>query len=273
MSEHCTLLHDHLSYIPNRLSPLFVLSSSPFHINQPTSFPCVAAILRLSTKYMVSSFRQKAIEHFRRVIPRDLSEVKVEDNGINAFGNDPPHPFALVSLFSEFQLREFLPWAFYKACMEGFDALINGCMWKGTVIRMSEEDTRIALRGWKTLHDMNPSIQRFINLPRLPSCTSTQVCISLRTPWLLYGYQQEKCDVLEEWNYLGFIDYLRKNMEEQYLGEKPTCSMCACLWIDLGKVHRRTIWINLPHSFALPDWGKLLEEGKDTFTEQPIDSS
>ena len=247
-----------------------ISTSSSFRANQPTSFKCAAAVLRLATKYMVTSLRRLAIDHFSRIIPTRFDAIGTEENYIQVFGDDPPHPFTLVALFRECHLTWFLPWAFYLACKEGFDKLVSGDSHNGKGSHMSEEDRRVTLLGWQKLRDVTLEIRRTTVMSRAPNCKSGACNNILRMSWLETAFSRVKSDALEQWKLFNLLAHYddRATGEAQNLRDITPCTICVASWLVMEKQSREKVWNNLPQYFALPLWDVLQEEERNMRTSE-----
>ncbi|KAF8516077.1 hypothetical protein JB92DRAFT_2810425 [Gautieria morchelliformis] len=234
-----------------------------FHHHQPTSFQFAAAILRLATKYMVEPLRRQAIEHFSRIIPTKFDEIGNKECYKKVFGDDPPHPFALVSLFRECQIPYFLPWAFYLACNQGFEKLVDGASHNDKPIHLSEADRRIALFGWKRLRDSTLRIRRTTVMSRATHCKQGACNDSLRMCWLDTAFYAVRSDAMEQWklfNLLARYGETTVGSPLPNLREITPCSSCVASWSTREKKGREDIWNTLPQTFGLPNWEELRQE-------------
>ncbi|KAF8516079.1 hypothetical protein JB92DRAFT_2788526 [Gautieria morchelliformis] len=232
-----------------------------FHHHQPTSFQCAAAILRLATKYMVAPLRGQAIGHFSRIIPTKFDYTR--ECYKKVFGDDPPHPFALVSLFRECQIPYFLPWAFYLACNQGFDKLVGGASHNDKPIHLSEADRCIALLGWKKLYDTTLHIRRSTVMSREMNCKQGACNDSLRMCWLNTAFHGVRSDAMEQWKPFGLLERYDANTVGTPLPNLPEitpCSSCVASWSILEKKGRVGVWNTLPQTFGLPNWEELRQE-------------
>ncbi|KAF8579882.1 hypothetical protein K439DRAFT_1637529 [Ramaria rubella] len=229
-----------------------------FHTNQPTAFKIAAALLRLSTKYMVSPLRQQAVEHFRRIIPKNMDDIGHTPNFKQVFGTDTPHPFELVTLFRECQITAFLPWAFYIACKEGFKALVCGApSAQGETIYLSPEDNRVALLGWKSLDDENSKSRLKAIKSWAENCTEGFCNNVMRAAWVETSLHNCSSDALVLW---GMFKLLANSEDLDGVQENRPCQFCAALWLKTAGDRRRRVWAGLPATFQLPPWEELQQD-------------
>jgi hypothetical protein len=204
---------------------------------------------------MVAPLRRQAIEHFSRIIPTKFDEVAKERSYEQVFGDDSPHPFALVSLFRECQATYFLPWAYYLACRKSFEQLVSGASHKGRAIHLSEEDRRVALLAWKKLRDTTLAIRRTTVMSRAKTCKLGECNDSLRMLWLDTAFYAVRSDTMEQWKLFNLLAQSAGSTQEI----RP-CSDCVASWLTLEKKRREEIWDNLPKTFGLPTWEELRQE-------------
>ncbi|KAF8517281.1 hypothetical protein BU17DRAFT_49985 [Hysterangium stoloniferum] len=239
-----------------------------FQANKPTKFTAAAAVLRLSSKYMVSQLRQQAIEHFRRIIPKDFHEIGKKQTNATVFGDDAPHPFELITLFRECQLMSFLPWAFYHACKEaGFQKLVEGDSRDGKPIRLSDDDQRVALLAWKALRVSVQEIRCDTILSCAPDCKGG--CgDSVRLEWLKAGFYGSRSDALNQWGMFKLLATSRDDRarsltttgNNQDLSKIQPCSLCSKSWLKKELEARQAVWACLPSFFELPPWQLLVQD-------------
>ena len=243
-----------LQYVLSRLLLWSIYSRSyslisQFYINQPISFLGAAAVLRLSSKYMVEPLRRQAIAHFALIIPLSLDDIGGRPSYDFVFGNDTPHPFELVSLFHECQITPALPWAYYMACRLGVDELLNGAVHNGRAVQLTGEKSHIALKGWTVLRDDTLRIRRETVMRRSLNCTGGFCNDSMRLTWLNFIFTPEtRTDPMGQW---GPFESLTRS------GKDKPCSECATTWLKSEKAARDKVWANLPQTFKLPPWEEL----------------
>ncbi|KIJ32817.1 hypothetical protein M422DRAFT_52680 [Sphaerobolus stellatus SS14] len=240
-----------------------------FHAFKPTSFPIAAAVLRLSSKYMVDPLRHQTIEHFRRLIPKSFEDIGKEQSYKQVFGEEnPPHPFTVLTLFRQCQLTTFLPWAFYTACNEGFKALVNGDTHDGAVIRLKTEDNRIALNGWKRLCDKTRQLRSSVILSRPPTCKDATCANEARLAWLDGAYWHIGSDVLSQWGMFKLLATSskptqspgRNSIQDQKIRGTRPCDLCTEAWLRQERELRVEAWTELPSYFGLPAWEDMTME-------------
>ncbi|KAK6981511.1 hypothetical protein R3P38DRAFT_3410811 [Favolaschia claudopus] len=125
----------------------------------PTSFPIVAGVLRLSTKYDVEYLQHRALLHLSVSLPRNLDE----------FDSMPAHPFnlpnceyALLKLVNELGVTWALPMCMYFAACFPVEAILDGIAFDENSSSSSSDSSSSSSSG---SHSHSP--------PTTPSSTST----------------------------------------------------------------------------------------------------
>lgn len=210
---------------------------------------------------MVPQLRQHAIGHFSRIIPKKFDDIWKAESNTQVFGKEPPHPFELISLFREFQLTRFLPWAFYMACMTVPNELVSGGIhgqnvW-GKFVNMAPEDSRAVLRGWIYLCQENRDIRRNTVNSGAEDCSSDECDDTLHGAWLDTINDDVESDVMKRW---GLFNQLLGDPDElEELSDKVPlpCEECKDEWLAEEEESRRQVWDKLPEIFSLPPWDEL----------------
>ncbi|GJJ09974.1 hypothetical protein Clacol_004199 [Clathrus columnatus] len=239
--------------------------------DQPVSYPMASAILRLSSKYMVQSLRRQAIKHFCRIIPQSYNEIGKKESPEKIFGSDRlgwPHPFQLLSLVRECQLKIFLPWRYYAVCARGFDKIVRGeTMFNGKEIRLDESDTCIALLGWNSLCTTTRKIRIDAILSSAKDCQGGSCNNAMRLAWMKRAALYVGSEALHQWEmftYLAQGEFSSPNevAKDFVIRYGRPCHGCTKAWLRKEECARAAIWSKLPSIFDLPDWEmlKLQEE-------------
>ena len=85
-----------------------------------------ASLLRMATKYGFSDVRDQLIKDVKGAYPTKWEVYQAaEVLGEDVFGSPKPHPNAVLNLFSEQNVRFALPFAAYRASIDGFSAIIS----------------------------------------------------------------------------------------------------------------------------------------------------
>lgn len=232
---------------------LFILKFyhfSYFFPGCPTSFDETAAILRLSSKYMVTRIREKAIDHLSRLYPSQFEEMRADHKAISAEifgpGGGPEHPIFLVNLARECNVTHLLPWACYAVIRWSFRDMVVGhkCA-DDAVIRLSEQDKQLCLLGYETLMGIqHANIKALFGGP-CPKC------------------QTDSCEKAIE-------DAFRRALDEHGTGliaplgplrrKVAACDKCIAHLHKLDLEKRKEVWRDLPSAFGFPPWSELLKD-------------
>jgi hypothetical protein len=216
---------------------------------------------------MVYPLRQQAIEHFRRIIPKDFNEIGKTESYTAVFGDDTPHPFELLTLFRECQLMSFLPWAFYHACKEaGFQKLVEGDSRDARTIRLSDDDQRVCLLAWKALRGAAQAIRCDTILSYAPDCKMGRCGDSARLAWLETGFYGSRSDALHQWGMFKLLATSRDGRSPTSTGNNQDfskiqpCALCSESWLKSELGRRQAVWARLPSFFELPPWEFLVQD-------------
>ncbi|KIJ27977.1 hypothetical protein M422DRAFT_235800 [Sphaerobolus stellatus SS14] len=226
--------------------------SDYFFPDSPTPWAPTAAILQLSTKYMVSRLRERAIHHLCRLYPTSFDDMNPhhKDLADEVFGLDggPEHPIILVNLARSCNVSKLLPWAYYSVVRWSFKDMVLGhkCH-DGTLVQLSDQDRTICLLGFDTLMGIQHKNMKEIFSGPCARCTD----------------KGEKCSSAIE-------DAFRRALEEHGTGliaplgplrrKVLACERCKENISRLDEEKRKEVWQNLPKAFGLPPWGELLED-------------
>jgi len=89
-------------------------------------FTVFASLLRMATKYDLSNVRDQLIKDIKGAYPTKREAYEAgEVLGEDVFGSPTPHPNAVLNLFLEQSVRIALPFAFYRASVGGFSAIVS----------------------------------------------------------------------------------------------------------------------------------------------------
>jgi len=96
-------------------------------------FTVFASLLRMTTKYGLSDVRNQLIKDVNGAYPTKWEVYHAaEVLGEDVFGSPKPHPNAVLNLFLEQNIRTALPFAAYRASIDGFLAIMSDT--PGTVL-------------------------------------------------------------------------------------------------------------------------------------------
>ncbi|KAF8142000.1 hypothetical protein EV363DRAFT_41413 [Boletus edulis] len=129
--EGCPVLrlHDAPEDVANLLTAL--VDGPSFGNNDPADFQVVSGVLRLSTKYVVDSLREKALDHLSIAWPTTLKGWDTREDMSRSFelqaGSESiyPSPIAVINLAREVNATSLLPSAFYDLSRYGFSQIFD----------------------------------------------------------------------------------------------------------------------------------------------------
>ena len=94
--------------------------------HEAPEFTVFASLLRMTTKYGISSVRDQLVKDLKGAYPtkwEDFQSAKVL--GEDFFGSPKPHPNAVLNLFEKENVRFAMPFAAYRASICGFSGLMS----------------------------------------------------------------------------------------------------------------------------------------------------
>ncbi|KAH7885812.1 hypothetical protein F5I97DRAFT_1808537 [Phlebopus sp. FC_14] len=132
--EGCPVLrlHDAAEDVANLLTAL--VDGPNFGNNDPADFQVVSGILRLATKYVVDSLREKALDHLALAWPttlkgwdtrEDIARFGELQDGSSAMTSIYPSPIAVINLAREVNAPALLPSAFYDLSRYHFSQIFD----------------------------------------------------------------------------------------------------------------------------------------------------
>ncbi|KAF5386491.1 hypothetical protein D9757_005839 [Collybiopsis confluens] len=138
---------------------------------RPTYFSRLAAVCRLSTKYLVSHLHQQCIERFSLDWPSTLKGWDARETealglqGCYSPRQYTPHPILMIDLSIELHLDKFLPSAFYDLSRYGPSKIMYGTQGNGSALSSPEQEPRFVCLSnqlfVRTLHGRERG-QRFL---------------------------------------------------------------------------------------------------------------
>ncbi|KAF9054388.1 hypothetical protein BJ165DRAFT_1337240 [Panaeolus papilionaceus] len=126
-------LYDSAEDVANLLTALYDGPNfGRFGNNDEDDFRVVSGCLRLSTKYLIDTLREKAIAHLSLAWPSDLKTWDAREDLARAYETDGstkssrfPHPFAIINLAREVDVPSLLPSAFYDLSRHSFSQILE----------------------------------------------------------------------------------------------------------------------------------------------------
>ncbi|KAF8654670.1 hypothetical protein AX16_003487 [Volvariella volvacea WC 439] len=123
-------LQDEPDDVAHLLTALY--DSPKFGDNGQEDFKVVSGILRLSTKYLIDSLRDLALDHLNEAWPNTLKGwdnredlARMHETNSPDAGHLYPHPIAVINLAREVNAPQLLPSAFYDLCRYSFSQIFE----------------------------------------------------------------------------------------------------------------------------------------------------
>ncbi|KZT20208.1 hypothetical protein NEOLEDRAFT_1141046 [Neolentinus lepideus HHB14362 ss-1] len=251
-------LHDTAKEVEHFFKTIFIAGYYDRHCK--TDFEVVAAVLRLSTKYDVPSYRQRAIKQLALVFPTTLDAWNSRERRSHLYSNFIENAGAVVGLARETHVRALIPSAMYTCCEKGTEAILKAKANPATsILGLSSYDRRCCLLGRQKLVNAW-RMELFSRRCLTPDSfdlfawfegTKHQGCHAARLKWLAredvwkMAFGPEWCKPLQTtWP------------EVQY----EVCASCGDAFLANFERVRELIWESVPLFFGLSDWTTLREE-------------
>ncbi|KAJ7057702.1 hypothetical protein C8F01DRAFT_991607 [Mycena amicta] len=215
------------------------------------SFPLIAALLRLSTKYNVDFLRRRALAHISSLYPTTIQDWEQrKDNAIEVFN---ARPFAVFLLAKETGHQALLPACMYL-CADTVDIndILDGLKSiDGKHIELDWPDKRACIRGRQNLLlALRAEVFGFLTGGlKIPNCTSPQRCDSAKLRWL----QSLEASLGNGCPGIFSIKFPWPSFR------KAICDTCYTASYTDSMHHRQAIWDNLPQYFDMPPWEELIK--------------
>jgi len=209
-----------------------------------------ASLLRMATKYGFSDLREQLVEDIKGAYPtkwEDFESARVL--GEDVFGSPKPHPNAVLNLFVGQNVRFAIPFAYYRASIGGFSALMSNK--PGTVL--PRHTLACAIHGMGMTQRMMPTtayaIAYVMNLIVCPE----RGCI------LNVGInpKQQRTEALRRLSDAMFGERQGGLLSTPSLGD-ITCAKCKKSLEGSHSARPRECWGVLPTAFAVAkSWDEL----------------
>jgi hypothetical protein len=134
--ENCPVieLHDTAEDVSNLFSALY--DGPHFGNNDQDDFRVVSGILRLSTKYLIDSLRDKAIAHLSKAWPSTLKGWDIREDLARAYEMETgtsgarlyPSPLAVINLARQVDVPTLRPSAFFDLSRYTFSQIFDPCV-------------------------------------------------------------------------------------------------------------------------------------------------
>jgi hypothetical protein len=240
-------------------------------LNNPGSetFPVIAGILRLSTKYDIEHLRNRAIVVLEYHYPPTLKLWDQRDCWRD-LGTD----FEALNLARETNVPQLLPGVMYECCTEYMVEEIVDCFRGNPTIKelriASPEDRRTCAAAAKELATRQYMACIAVTEPsqRIVKCATRQMCDHAKLNWLqkIESTKRASPKGLDSASEFSPLD------PDIILGwdslQAGLCGACFSKAKERYKQTRMALWRDLPTLFKLPSWQKLMvdvQSSKDEY--------
>ena len=202
-----------------------------------------APLLCMTTKYGFSDVRDQLIEEVKGAYPtkwEDFINARVLGEGV--FGSPKPHPNAVLNLFEAQGIRFAIPFAAYRASIDGFHALISDK--PGTAL--SRRTLASTVQGMHVLSTLVSNVARVTTYGAYPSVCPEKTCA------LNVGLSpaETRIKALEK-VYLAMIDNREGGLLSPPSLKHLLCTRCAGRMEAGYAKYGSLFWENLPPVFNL----------------------
>jgi len=209
-----------------------------------------ASLLRMATKYGFTDVREGLVEDIKGAYPTkwgDFGTARVL--GEDVFGSPKPHPNAVLNLFVGQNVRFAIPFAYYRASIGGFSALMSDE--PGTVL--PRHTLACAIYGMCVTQRMMPTTVRTISFVLNLIVCPDMACI-LNVNVTPYEKRTEAVGKLSDIMYSG----RQGDVLSAPSLEGVTCERCTSSLVLWHAARRSACWEILPTAFAVAkSWDEL----------------
>ncbi|KAF9234993.1 hypothetical protein BU15DRAFT_89738 [Melanogaster broomeanus] len=233
-------------YVAHLLTAL--VDGPNFGNNDLADFEVVSGILRLATKYLVDSLREKALDHLAVAWPttlkgwdarEDIARSLELQTGSGAY----PYPTVVINLAREVNAPSLLPSAFYDLSRYHFSQLYDQD--SGWQCPLSSADMqRLALGKEASQHAITTLIQSMGSHAHSLSRKSLRISrsfVALATQHYLFDHERGCTDPL----------YVAEELGQPLNLEQAECQACAKSLEAWAKRERERMWKMIPLWFRL----------------------
>ncbi|KAJ7082582.1 hypothetical protein C8R44DRAFT_652582 [Mycena epipterygia] len=212
----------------------------------PTTFPIVAGVLRLSTKYDVEYLRRRALRHLASALPSSLAEydAMVPTAGILNTANSE---FPCLLLVHSLAITWAMPVAMYIASCEPVELIIDGIHFDGDHVQLPPSLQRACLIARAAIAvSQNHEAFRFLRCSPIAGCRSHELC------------QLSRHSLLEQFTKIDQVDPLAFMHPAVWSTFQPLlCDTCYAAAETEHRASRQKIWDEFPVIFNLATWEEL----------------
>ncbi|KAJ7141199.1 hypothetical protein C8R44DRAFT_658848 [Mycena epipterygia] len=241
---HVVQLHDNFEDFVSLLKGIYHPShfdTLPEELGEMLSW--ISGMLRLSTKYMIVSLRQRCIAILKGRFPTTFPDYNAMVSNPHRKHYKSDDVMRVVRLAQECNLQEILPYAYYCVARMGLTRIVTDA-----AADISWKEKAICLVGRERLRwaEMSLSHSFLFAFQPAPSCTTPQ-CGLARGP-------QKEWRVLEA---ARSPNPLKLYVRWQTLN---VCGECITHAQTQHQAGREEVWQHLPVIFELPAWDALREQ-------------
>jgi len=213
-------------------------------------FTLFASLLRMATKYGFSDLREQLVEDLKGAYPTKWEDFETTSVlGEDVFGLPKPHPNTVLNLFVGQNVRFAIPFAYYRASIGGFSALMSD---KPGMVLPRDTLAR-AIYGMGVTQRMMPTTAYAIGYTMNLIVCPDKACM------LNVGIspKQQRTEVLRRLSDVMFGERQGGLLSAPSLGG-ITCGKCRESLKSSHSAHRRACWGVLPSAFAVAkSWDEL----------------
>ena len=224
----------------------------PFGANRPP-FREFSSLLRMSTKYQISSIRDVLLTNLRTTHAAGLDAGDVTPIYHGYFGDPRPHPNEVLRLFHECRVDFALPFAFYEACVAGIKSLTN----TDPSIKLPPVTLSQAVRGFCTIKEWEWRFARGILFLDRQTHTSKR-CRPLDLRSTDSGSPLQ--DVLRAMC-PGFGVTAGGLLHVLDFPKGDNCADCVRRWNDVKQQTKMELQKSLPEIFGMGHWAEIYSNG------------
>ncbi|KAF7293447.1 BTB domain-containing protein [Mycena indigotica] len=229
---------------------LLVLYSPTLLTQMPLSFPIVAALVRLGSKYDFGELRTVAVKWMHRRFPSSLEEFHVRYESASSGALSSNILFDVLELAIENGIECCLPAIYYEIIRLPKKEWVKGSARpSGTVAHLKPARLQTCMSAFDRLikAQFQPGyiFSWMAKPPRLDTCDNFPVCVEERFHKLRICINNGSCR------------YFLMSFNAQESNIFSQCAPCQKQIGDLLVSGRQKGWDDLPGFFDLPAWGEL----------------
>lgn len=230
----------------------------------PTQFEYIARILRMGTKYNISTLRRLSLRFFTKEYPMEMEdyfERGEQWTEVYESSHDMPH-VEMLALARQLDIPSMLPAIFLDICQLPDQQLHDSL----ECPQLSPSDRWIIIKGIVKLIKAHQRMYKFTKEPTvIDDCKSKTCNINrARFPWSPWSRSPKSINAGDDEDGADFLGY---HLSRRRLIQANICAPCAAECQKIGKKERAALWRDLPSFFGLPPWSETREEETDTISD------